>query len=444
MNIIEKINRIDELFDRAVLENGPEMLECLDESVTRSYFIRKLSGAFDPDWFTFAIKNGLLSFSEIPEVIMSEDSDGKPVRGFKNWEGAFPIVEAAKALSKFPELTGLLLNIIDEYIGLANEGQNDDARNFTVDYHIAKSILLLPIDLLMGSHLKFVFDFGLTRDRSLLSREMVSSFFPRVLQANKGMAMNLLNRFFTPVFEKRQHRAHSVIDDYALESFSKTAPDMLYENLGDDVVKWSIDKLKSVSEEHKFMFSKVELTSLEPDPQNSNETNLNFSLSRLVIELLSKMQKDKLGEQLSVFIVLDDHILSRIAYFLIDRYYTEFCSLFWKQANPLNKFEAKLEIYRLIWRHCDHFSIEEVNTVTGWIDDLDVDRSENEPDEQHQKYRAYRQLEWYLALEPIHYKYYEQVIKPYNQLREITEGSQPSHPGYDSYFTIRQIGRAHV
>lgn len=133
MNIIEKINRIDELFDRAVLENGPEMLECLDESVTRSYFIRKLSGAFDPDWFTFAIKNGLLSFSEIPEVIMSEDSDGKPVRGFKNWEGAFPIVEAAKALSKFPELTGLLLNIIDEYIGLANEGQNDDARNFTVE-----------------------------------------------------------------------------------------------------------------------------------------------------------------------------------------------------------------------------------------------------------------------------------------------------------------------
>lgn len=440
MNIIGKINRIDELFNRSVPEHEPEMMECLDEQVTRSYFIRKLSGAFEPNWFEFAVRKGIISFSDIPEVIRSEDSDGKITLGFKNWEGAFLIVEAAKALSLFPELTNLLLDIINEFIGLARERQDDETRNFTVDYHIAKSILLLPINLLEHSHLEFVFEFGFRRDRSLLSREMVDSFFPRTLEDNKDLAMHLLDRFFTPIFEKRLHKAHSIIDDYTLENFSKTAPEMLYERLGDDVVKWSVDKLKSVSEEYKFMFSKIELTSLEPDPQNSNETNLNFSLTRLVIELLSKIPKDKLGEQLSVLINLDDQIISRIAYYLIDRNYKDFCHLFWKQENPLNRFEAKLEIYRLIRRHCEGFSTEEVTIITKWIDSLDVDRSETESEEQHEKYRAYRQLEWYLALELIHYKYSGQLIQPYNKLREITEGSQPSHPGYDSYFTLRPGG----
>lgn len=440
MNIIEKINKIDELFNRSVQEHKTEMTECLDEPVTRSYFIRKLSGAFEPDWFEFAIRKGIISFSDIPEVIKSEDSEGKITLGFKNWEGAFPIVEAAKALSKFPKLTGLLLGVINEFIDLAKERQNDDTRNFTVDYHIAKSILLLPITLLEDKHLEFVFEFGLRRDRSLLSRELVNSFFPRALEDNKGLAMHLLDRFFTPIFEKRLHRAHSVIDDYTLENFSKTASEILYKHLGYDVVKWSIDKLKSVSDKHKFMFSKIELTSLEPDPQNSNETNLNFSLTRLVIELLSKMPNDELGEQLPVLIKLDDHIISRIAYYLIDRNYKDFCHLFWKQENPLNRFEAKLEIYRLIRRHCEDFSAEEVNIITMWIDDLDVDRSENESEEQHEKYKAYRQLEWYLALESIHYKYAELLIQPYNNLRKITEGSQPSHPGYDSFFTISSGG----
>jgi hypothetical protein len=440
MNIIEKINRIDKLFNRSVQEHELEMMACLDEQVTKSYFIRKLSGAFEPDWFEFAVREGIISFSDIPEVLSSEDSDGKITLGFKNWEGAFPIVEAAKALSIFPKLTGLLLNVINKFIVLARERQGDDTRNFTVDYHIAKSILLLPISLLEDRHLEFVFEFGLKRDRSLLSREMVSSFFPRALEANKELSMHLLDRFFTPIFEKRLHRAHSVIDDYTLENFSKTAPEMLYESLGDAVVDWSVDKLKSVSEKHKFMFSKIELTSLEPDPQNSNESNLNFSLTRLVIELLSKIPKDKLGEQLPVFIKLDDHIISRIAYYLIDRNYKEFSYLFWKQENPLNKFEAKLEIYRLIRRHCEDFSTVEVNIIIMWIGGLQVERSENESEEQHEKYKAYRQLEWYLALELIHYKYSEQLIQPYNKLREITEGSQPSHPGYDSYFTVSSAG----
>lgn len=440
MNIIEKINKIDELFDRSMSEHQDEMMNCLDEQVTRSYFIRKLSGAFEPNWFEFAVKKEIISFSNIPEAIRTENSDGKITLGFKNWEGAFPIVEAAKALSIYPDIKGLLISIINKFISLARERKDDDTRNFTVDYHIARSILLLPINLVEHNHLEFVFEFGLKRDRSLLSREMVSSFFPRALEANKDLAMDLLDRFFTPVFEKRLHRAHSVIDDYTLENFSNTAPEMLYERLGDDVVKWSVDKLKNVSEKNEFVFSKIELISLEPDPQNSNESNFNFSLTRLVTELLAKMPKDKLDEQLSVLINLNDQIISRIAYYLIDRNYKEFCHLFWKQENPLNIFEAKLEIYRLIRRHCEDFSAEEVIIVTKWIDDLYVDKSDNESEGDNKKYKAYRQLEWYLALESIHYKYSELLIQPYNKLREITEGSQPSHPGYDSYFSVRSGG----
>lgn len=436
MNIIEKINKVDELFNRSIPEYGHEMMECLNEQVTRSYFLRKLSREFEPNWFEFAVRKGIISFSDIPEAIRSEDSNGKITVGFKNWEGAFPIVEAAKALSRFPSLRKLLLDIINQFIGLARERQDDETRNFTVDYYIAKSILSLPINLLEHNHLEFVFEFGFRRDRSLLSREIVSSFFPRTLEDYKGLAMHLLDRFFTPISEKKIHRVQSIIDDYTLENFSKTSPNMLYEHLGNDVVKWSVDKLKSVSEKHKFMFSTIELTSLEPDPQNSNETDLNFSLTRLVIELLSQIPKDKLGEQLSVFINLDDHIISRIAYYMIDRNYKDFCHLFWKQENPLNRFEAKLEIYRLIRRHCEDFSAKEVTIITNWIDRLNVDRSETESEEQYEKYKAYRQLEWYLALELIHYKYSEQLIQPFNKLREITEGSQPSHPGYDSYFTL--------
>lgn len=439
-NIIETINNIDHLFNERNFEDADKMAEYVKGPVEQSYFIQKLSGHFNTNWFRFAYNYGILSFDQIPKAIKYEDTEGKVSYGFKNWEGAFAILEAAKAMSQYPEVTDLLLKVVDDYIGLVQELKNDKNRNFTADYHICRVILLLPLSRIEAKYLAFVIDFGLARDRSTLSRELVNSFFNRALKDDQDLAMRLLDLFFTPIFEKRQYKAHTKIDDYALENFTKSAPPKLYEQLGNRVVEWALAKLYKVSEAVQLPFTKFELPSLEPDRQNSSESDFNFSIVRLVIGLLSSLNIDELGTKLESFIASDQRIMRRIAYYLLDRNYKNLSALFWRQPNPLNEWEAKLEIYRLIKRNCPQFDREQVRTVVHWIDALTVDRMDKETQVEYDRHKAYRQLEWYLALEPIHYKYPELLIQPYNKLQEITKGQLPSHPGYDSYFSVRSGG----
>jgi hypothetical protein len=439
-NIIETLNKIDHLYSETSLEEADKMIEYVRGPVERSYFIQKLSGQFVTNWFEFACNRGILSFDQIPKAIRYEDAEGKVSYGFKNWEGAFAILEAAKAIPQNHGVTDLLLSLVDDYISMVQQQKNDTNRNFTADYHICRVILLLPLNLIGSKYLNFVIDFGLARDPSTLSRELVGSFFNRALKGDHDLAMRLLDLFFTPVFGKRQYKVHAKIDDYTLENFTKSAPPKLYEQLGNGVMEWALYKLDKVSEEEPLPFTKFELPSLEPDTQNSSESDFNFSIVRLVTGLLSELPTEELGAKLKSLLTSKQRIMRRIAYYLIDRKYKNLSGLFWKQPNPLNEWEAKLEIFRLVKRNGAQFDSDQVKTVVQWINDLIVDQGEKESAIEYKQHKAYRQLEWYLALEPIHYKYPDLLIQPYNKLQEITKGQVPSHPGYDSYFTIRPGG----
>ncbi|MFD2966294.1 hypothetical protein [Sphingobacterium bambusae] len=412
------------------------MIEYIKGSIERSYFIQKLTNQFDPEWFKFAYENGLLSFNKIPPPIPFTTNKGEISFQYKSWEGAFLIQSAAGYVEQFPEIHTLVVQIINGYIVFSYVQENSLDRNFTVDYQISRSILSLPPDSIDNIHIKFLFDFGLKRERSILSHDICEIFFFKLLDSNSLLASKLLDLLFTPLPEKKNYRSRAIVDEYTLENFSTSAPSKLFKKFDTTVLEWAIAKIEDVARESPLDFSKLHMASIEPDRQNIDESAFNFSIIRLLVGLLEEVPPDEMSSKISTLILNELPILRRIAYYFIDRRFEQLSPIFWEQANPLDDRNTMLEVYRLINRNCFKFEIEQVHQLLSWIKGLTVERRSEDKEKDYPARRAYFELEWHMALEPIRYRYPDLLIKDYHALKEMTNGVVPSHPGYVSYFSM--------
>lgn len=435
-NIIESINELDAWLQMPQAEIRDYIKQDL-QPIEQSYLFHKLTVHFDPAIFILLFDLGAFDLSQIPKPINITDDDGKVRLAFTTWEGCFIIHEASKFNSEDGVLTNIIIGLIDTYIEHVLSESNLKDRNFTCDYNYCRSILLLPLEEITEKHLSFIKAFGLKPDRFAITRVITDKFFKRLLtERNKRLIFYFLDIFFSVDEDSKDFKIKSIVDDYHLENFVKRIPPDLYNALGDEVVNWSLKKLQTLSQHYDYYFLKFNIASLEPDPQNSLSGGVNFAIVNLVTNLLILEDPELLSNRISAFFNTGESIIHRISFYLIDKFYEELCGYFWSLDNPLEIREAKLEIYRLLKRNCSLFTKNEVEKVLLWIEELQFEHDEKETVSDSQRYEAYQKLEWLIALEPIHYKFKESLINRYNELKIITEGQTPKHPGYDSYFSI--------
>jgi hypothetical protein len=438
-NIIERINRIKQILSNDTLADLQEITDALGEPVLKSYIIQYLSGNFKPDWFYFLYENGAFSFDQIPAPVIFTDNDGKESRGFNAWEACFVIWEAAKYDENKGNLIPYLTDLIDRYIVYVKKEAESPNRNIRIDYYFSQFIMLLPETALKQDYFQFLIDYGLKSDRSVISRDLSSKFFAKALTwKNKTMAFHLLDLFFTPVSDQSDFKMKSIVDGYYLESFAKKTATPIYQAVGTSAVEWLVGKIKTLVMDNAYQFLKFSIPSLEVDSQNNSREGMNTAIVELLIRTLQLVDDSSLKSRVAQFIDDNIPIFKRIGFYFVDQRYETYKDLFWTYPNPLKDREIKLEIYRLLNRHCVDFTEKQLLVVYQWIVDLTIP-AELEKETNKEKYLAYEKLEWVLALEPVRYR--TVILRDlYNELKAITEGQLPRHPGYDSYFEIRPGG----
>lgn len=440
-NIIEKINQIRSHISEGNNIDRDLVTEVISDPIIRAFMIQYLSSAnnFKSSWFRALYDLGLFDFNNIPGPVALYDADGKESRGFNAWDAVFLIWEAGKQDVNKNELLPLLLELINNYIEYVDIHKEDPERNPTTDYYFCQLIFLLPEGVIADKHLDFLVNFGLKRDRSILTNDLTGKFFDKTLGwSEKGMPYRLLDIFFTPSSAPSDYKMHSVVDPFYLEQFIKRVPGKLYDALGDEIIEWLTRKIKALNKDYTFQFLKFNIPSLEPDSQNNHNEGLSMSIVNLLVNVLQIADPQFTNHIVTSFVKDDTLILQRIAFYFVDQRYDQLKELFWNYNNPLALNEIKLEVYRLLNRHCEDFDLKEIEIVVNWIDQLIVS-PEVEDKVDIVKYAAYEKLEWITALEPIRFRT-ESVASRYKQLLQITENNAPKHPGYDSYFSIRPGG----
>ena len=441
-NVIEEINQLDFVFENPATVKVQFVKRLLEKPVVKAYLFQKLSKNFNPSWFFLLFELRYFAPETIPGPIIIVDENGKEMKGFQGWQGSFVIWEAAKfnAIETNFSLTKILLELIDDYINYAYLNKENTDRNFATDYYFCQFIFLLPLKQISQKHINFINDFGLSRDRSILSNDLTEKLFLRALDAkDERLIYKLLELFFSPTREKNEMRLASVIEDYYVQGFAKEIPEKLFKCLHEGSIEWAIRKLDILSRRFQYQFLKFNITSLEPDMQNSPSEGLNFAIVDLLVGLFKQLENSKLRSYILRLLQSKRSILKRIAFFFIDQQYNSFYDIFWEQENPLNFFEGKLEIFRIINRHCTAFKKIQVDELLENIDKLKILKEKYGTSKDRKRYLAYKKLEWLSALEPI-FLAYPEIVNRYNNLKKTTSGQTTSHPGYDSYFEVRPGG----
>uniref|UniRef100_UPI0026003D91 hypothetical protein n=1 Tax=uncultured Mucilaginibacter sp. TaxID=797541 RepID=UPI0026003D91 len=440
-NIIEKINQISLHISEGGNIDYNLVAEAISDPIVKAFVIQYLSSPnnFKSSWFKALYDLGLFDFENIPAPGTFYDAEGNESRGFIAWDAVFLIWEAAKQDAVQNNLLPLLLELINHYIQFVNVRKDDLRRNPTTDYYFCQLIFLLPEGVINEEHLDFLINFGLKRDRSILTNDLTGKFFDKTLTwVEKQMSYSLLDIFFTPSSAPSDYKMNSVVDAFYLEQFVKRVPGKLYDALGSGVIEWLTDKIKALVENYTFQFLKFNIPSLEPDSQNSHNEGLSMAIVNLLVNVLQVADNGYTNQIVSAYVKDDTLILQRIAIYFVDQRYDQLKDLFWMYKNPPVVNEIKLEVYRLLNRHCEDFDGSEVQVVVNWIDELTVP-PDLEDKVDVDKYGAFEKLEWITALEPIRFRT-ESVASRYRQLMKITENNAPRHPGYDSYFGIRPGG----
>lgn len=438
-HIIDDINQM-----RSVLSNDEKIdyafiQKAFENPVIRSYVLQYLTRNFSAEWFKALYEVGVFNVSNIPGPRKLTNQEEEESRGFNTWEACFLIWEAAKQNAEKGNLLPFLLEIIDTYIGFAQKYSGDPDRNFTVDYYMCQYIMLLPEGTISDEHFEFIVEFGLKQDRSILTRDLSERFLSKTLcWSEQTMTYRLLDLFFSSRSKADDFRMQSVVDDYYLEQLVKRIAAPLYEKLGTDIIEWVIDKISNLAAHLPFQFLKFSIPSLEPDEQNSSHEGLNTAIVDLLVRLLEIVEIGYIEHTVSRFLDQDKHIFKRIAFLTIDKHFETLKGYFWSYNNPLNDRECKLEVYRILNRHCKTFSKEQIEVVYQWIVSLELGE-EMKKDVNHERYAAYEKLEWAIALEPVRFKY-KNLTELFNELRKKTDGNVPRHPGYDSFFEVRSGG----
>lgn len=419
--IQEAVNNFDEAEATRVLQ----LIK--NDKPQEEYFFSELSATSTPfPWLKILKEKGYFDPSKNPAP--EEDTNQKGYFRIPYWNvlGYLENVAIQNKEKPSPEITNLLLEIIDSIIDYKNE-EDDRIDNYITDSTIIKIAFSLPIESISQKHVEFLRTALTSKwDTMLIAGEISKTVFPKLIE---GQDIELVLKLLEIIFDyKKENNSRgskytSIMDEYWLDKSLKKYKPAIAELCGIEAAKITIEKIKYLSQENDHTFNTIWIPTIEDHPQTRFSDRYECILVQFVRDMLQFSQPRAIKTLVCNLIRERHPILKRIGIHIINYHYQELNDLFWEwDGNPLNESALKHELYELLKNHSSSFSDEEIKRVLEWIEAKDYNIQDIE---QPEKTLAYLKKEWLSAL--LGSKNPE-VIALYNEYNDIAP-EELRHPG---------------
>lgn len=163
------------------------------------------------------------------------------------------------------------------------------------------------------------------------------------------------------------------------------------------------------------------------------ERHIQFIDDALNTKWDTELKPKKIKKKIDSYIQSKHPIFRRLAIYTIKRHYNDLKDIFWKfESNPLEDYQAKLELYELLKAHAKQFTNEQLERILYWIENSDYYLADEDiaDREMSKKIIAYKKKEWLTALSDIQRS---MVITRFEKYDKINP-AKVDHPGHDLWF----------
>lgn len=384
-------------------------------------------------WLEPLYKIGFFNPKNNSPVVESSENSGSYYT--PQWE----ILEFLEAVAiqneKIPqiEVTDKLLFILNAIINYTNKGKRID--NYRTDWFIVKILFLLPYQKVTKAHINFI-EASIRESRliGLIGSDLHEVVLPVLVQYQlKGHLIELLFILFGYEVNERLtiKERQPIIEEYWLNETLKIHSKNIINIIKLDGLIKMIEIIEKILAQDESAFNIIWIVTIENHSQNSFPDRLDNQIISFTRDLLEIVDPNSIKEKIGQWIKSNCEIFNRLAFHTIKKHYIELKDIFWDWfRSEYNKIEYKYkhEFYELLDKKSDVFTINEINEVIDWVENLDYSEIYNNEKDQEviKKKIAYKKKEWLLTLEG-HNTRANKLYNHYNKLNPY----KIDHPGFD-------------
>lgn len=447
-NIIERLNRIDQIVASADTSQTDFILSVLGGQAERVYLFNRASASFSKKFFVYLAQLNAFDFARIPGPKTEEGEDGKENKWFYGWDAGFLLRAAAEQNQAVgdPDVNNIVITLINNYIDYVFARREDPNRNFRPDWFFCDCIEFLPLQDIQPAHIRFIKEIGFKGPMSHVAMDLTTKFFKRLVKAKHvPLMIELLELLYKEDTERKEmfFDLHGQVDNYTLREFSSNSAPGLVEVLGTHVIDWLNNRIEVLARAYPTAFLKFTIVSIDEDNQNRHSEELNHLILKQLrncLNVTNAFNSKQLEGYAKTYLSHSIPVLQRMGIYLINQNFLELQHLFWQIDNPMKENEWKLEVHKLLLAHGPELNESQVAQLKDWIEKTEHEKIEGQTAEQEDQYNAYRKLERYAALETINDDLRPLIDSKIEELKAKTNGTMPTHPGYDSWFEMRAGG----
>ena len=358
-NYLNLLDRLDRIRNAAPTKERRGALHNLLKSEARlTYFFNELKSL---SWLVPLKEDGW--FDPIKNPTPSEDIDTSGTLFTPTWH-ALEYVVWVSHHSERPIDT--LIEIVNSIINYT--GDNDNRiENGRTDLQTIKIIGSFPIEsielqhiVFMGIALKSKWKYG------LVDQEIGQTILPKFLDGGKQeLTLELLAIMFE--VESVDGRIRSIMDEYWLEDALKKHGQTIANLCGIEAAQITLEQIRVIDKEDPFAFNFIQLVESDISQLNvADYTELIVSFTSLLYQFA---EPNSIKTTVEGLLNEPHEIIRRIGVNAINLHYDELKDLFWNwEGNPLDEYELKPEMYRLIQTNSSTFNDDEMEQILQWIE----------------------------------------------------------------------------
>lgn len=374
-------------------------------------FFRELATTTNPSpWFKNLIDEGYFKPETYPSPKEDEENEGYITIPYWLPSGFLENLAKLNCLNEDPEITELLLEIINDYINY-----DFAERNYRTDYVFFKVIFYLPKDKITECHINLVSKaLHSNLDSTLIQSELSDIAIKRLIEyESEELLLKLLEIILD--FRKKEIKYDdkfvyneflSIMDEFWLNKTLKDKKPSIGEFCALSASKVALRKIADILKEDENQFNYISIPTIEDHPQTLSSEDYDVQLVHFVRDMFDYLNSegidsDEIRECTKELAVSDNKIFKRIAIYIINLYYDKLNDLFWEwKDNPLDDIDLRHDIYRLFKYNHVKFEkdSERIDLVIKWIENQKyIHELQNEGAESD--VISYQKLRWLSAFE---------------------------------------------
>ncbi|OSB16330.1 hypothetical protein B2H94_15195 [Clostridium sporogenes] len=316
------------------------------------------------------------------------------------------------------DITKLLIEIIDEIIDYEDDEKNR-IENWRTDKIIIKIIMNLPQDKIKDKYIDFIITALKSKwNNGFLEGTLAKYELANIL--NKKQMLKLLDNILEINPSDNRH-SYGKIDIYWLQQILNKNKDTIGKEYPFDAANIGLDKIQSIikNDKESYICYLINHTgSIENDDDGLGIT-YEKELINFTRDMLQYCSPKEISEEIKARINSNYAIYRRLAIHIISYHYEKLKDIFWGlEKNPLEDYESKYEIYRLLEDKSEIFNNSEIDKILYWIENKTYFIPENHKNDEEMKKIgiAYNKKEF---IYPLLNSKNEKVISLYNKYNKI-------------------------